>query len=110
MTIVKIARRHFLKLAGAAVAVPGTARAGDALEDLLSEQMKTRSLPGLAIAVMVAGGMVQARALGYADLARRKRVTSRTVFQLASVTKQFVASAVMLLVQDRKVSIDAPIT
>jgi len=37
-------------------------------------------------------------------------VTPDTVFELASVTKQFTASAIMLLVEDGKVQLDDPVT
>ena len=40
---------------------------------------------------------------------RHQPVTSETVFQLASVTKQFVAAGVMILVQDGRVATDTPI-
>ena len=107
------ARRTFLQLAGAAIAAQAlsdvAAAQADRVDGLISKQMTNRRVPGLAIAVIQNDKMVKAQGYGYADLQHQKPATSQTVFQLASVTKQFVASGVMLLVQDGKISTGAPI-
>ena len=41
-----------------------------------------------------------------ADVQHQSPVTPNTVFELASITKQFTASAIMLLVQEGKVTLD----
>jgi CubicO group peptidase (beta-lactamase class C family) len=47
-----------------------------------------------------------ARSYGVADLEHRAPVTADTVFQIASVTKQFTAAAVLLMVEDGRMSLD----
>src|SRR5689334_22012719 len=49
-------------------------------------------------------------AAGYADRERQIRNTPDSQFPLDSVTKQFTATAIMLLVQQGKVSLDDPIS
>jgi CubicO group peptidase (beta-lactamase class C family) len=58
--------------------------------------------PGLAVLVRKEGRTVFARCAGVADLRTARPIDGRTDFRLASVTKQFTAAAVMLLVRDGK--------
>lgn len=58
--------------------------------------------PGLAVLVRKDGHTVFQRGYGVADLATRRQIDADTDFRLASVTKQFTAMAVMLLVHDGK--------
>ena len=61
-------------------------------------------------AIVDEGRVVYANGFGVATLAEPTRpVTRDTVFHLASVTKTFVATAVMQLVERRQLSLDAPI-
>jgi CubicO group peptidase (beta-lactamase class C family) len=64
-------------------------------------------IPGLAVAVVQNGKVVMTL---FAHIKHRRLATAKTVFQIASVTKQFVATGVMLLVEGGKVSTDAPLT
>jgi CubicO group peptidase (beta-lactamase class C family) len=56
--------------------------------------------PGAAVLVVKDGGVVFERGYGVTDLRTRRRIDARTNFRLASVSKQFTAAAVMLLVRD----------
>ena len=58
--------------------------------------------PGCAALVEQHGHTVFRQGFGVTDLARKQPITSNTNFRLASVTKQFTATAIMLLVQDGK--------
>ena len=50
------------------------------------------------------------RAAGFADRERQIRNTPEMKFNLASVTKQFTAAAIMVLVEDDRVALDDPIS
>jgi len=52
------------------------------------------------------GKIVKVRGYGVANLEHDVPVTPETVFELASVTKAFTASAIMLLVEEGKVQLD----
>lgn len=67
------------------------------------------TVPGASVVVIHDGRVVLRRAYGSADLQRRVAATPETDYRLASVSKQFTAMAVMLLVQDGKIRYDQPI-
>jgi CubicO group peptidase (beta-lactamase class C family) len=62
--------------------------------------------PGCAAGVAVAGSPALTGAYGQADLEHPEPLTPATVFESGSVAKQFTAAAVLLLVQDGKLSLD----
>jgi CubicO group peptidase (beta-lactamase class C family) len=66
----------------------------------------TNETPGCAVGVGAPGRASQMRAYGMADLEHGVRNTPDTIFEAGSVTKQFTAAAVLLLVQDGKVALD----
>jgi len=66
--------------------------------------------PGLAVLVRQDGKTVFARGYGVRDLRSRSRVDPATAFRLASVTKAFTATAVMLLVRDGKLRYEDALT
>lgn len=63
-------------------------------------------------AVLVAqdGKVLFENAYGYADLGREVPNTLDTRFRLASISKQFTATAVMLLVEEGRIDLDAPLS
>jgi CubicO group peptidase (beta-lactamase class C family) len=65
----------------------------------------TATAPGCAVAVSLNGERVVSRAFGAADLERGLPLTPDSVFDVGSVTKQFVAAAVLLLVEDGRLSL-----
>ncbi|MBS1840580.1 MAG: beta-lactamase family protein [Acidobacteria bacterium] len=66
--------------------------------------LATDKTPGLAVLVKKNGRVVFERGYGVKELKTGSRIDSKTDFRLASVTKQFTAMAIMLLVHDKKLS------
>jgi len=66
--------------------------------------------PGYAIGIMKNGRLIYAKGYGLANLEDRVANTPDTVFHLASLSKQFTASAVALLILDHKLSLDDPVS
>ncbi len=74
------------------------------VDSLFAEQ--TRGLtPGVAVAVVRDGKLLTARGYGYANLEHRVPITPSTVFDVASVSKQFAGLAVAMLVTDGRVKL-----
>lgn len=61
-------------------------------------------------AVMVDGKVVYAEGFGMADREKGIPVDRATLFNIGSISKVYVATAIMLLVDDGKVSLDRPVT
>jgi len=66
--------------------------------------------PGAAVMVIQDGKIVFERGYGVTDLRSKSRIDEQTNFRLASLTKQFTAMAVMLLVHDGKLRYDETLT
>lgn len=67
------------------------------------------AVPGISVLLLVDGDARFARATGLADIERHAAVTMATNFRLASVTKQFTATATLLLVARGVLALDAPL-
>lgn len=65
-------------------------------------------VPGASVLVIRGGKAIVSRSYGFADLEKQVRSTPATNYRLASVTKQFTATAVLLLAQDGRLSLDDP--
>lgn len=65
----------------------------------------TAETPGCAVGVSQNGERVVSRAYGSADLERGAPISPATVFDIGSVQKQFVAAAVLLLVEDGRIAL-----
>jgi CubicO group peptidase (beta-lactamase class C family) len=66
--------------------------------------------PGVALAVVKNGELVHSQSYGLANLEWDCPIQPHTVFQLASITKQFTATAIMLLEQQGKLHLADSIT
>ena len=66
--------------------------------------------PGYAVAVIHDGELVFAKGYGLANLDDSIPITADTSFHLASVSKQFTASAIALLILDHKISLADPVS
>ena len=68
-----------------------------------------RATPGCAVGVYRAGDILFSRGYGLADVAENLPITARTVFNVASLSKQFTAFAVALLASEGRLSLDAEV-
>lgn len=78
----------------------------DSVDDFLKVEMARRHIPGLSVAVVQNGKVVKSQGYGLADMERSVPATANTVYLLASISKQFTAAGILLLVQDGKVGLD----
>lgn len=97
----------------AALAAPtteGLCVTAEQATDHAAQAMLDRGMPGIAIAVSRGGRTVFSRGYGIANIEDGVPVTPDTVFQLASVTKQFTAAAILSLVQEGQIGLDDPLS
>jgi CubicO group peptidase (beta-lactamase class C family) len=89
--------------------VPGFAAAQTpnpaAKVDEIFAEWRSQESPGCTVAVAEKGRTLLSRAYGMADLEHDVPVTTATVFEAGSVSKQFTAAAALLLVQQGKLAL-----
>ena len=80
------------------------------VEAYVRTEMEKQKIPGISFAVVKEGKVVKAAGLGLANVELKVAATPETVFKIGSVSKQFLASAIMILVQDGKLSLQDPVS
>ena len=80
--------------------------AADPVDDIVTAELKRQGVPGASVAIVRDGKIVKTEGYGLANAELNVRATSQAVYQIGSVSKQFIAAGIMLLVQDGKMSLD----
>ena len=93
----------------AIVLVGGTARA-DKLDVEVTKAMQVDHTPGLSLAVVKNGKVIKLGAYGVANLEHRVKVTPATRFEIASMSKMFIATAIRQLADDGKLDLEDPVS
>ena len=81
----------------------------DEVDDYITARMREMHIPGLALAVCRDGQIVKSRGYGLANIELNVPVGEDTVFELGSITKQFTATAILMLVEEGKIGLDDPL-
>jgi len=77
---------------------------------LITKAVKDWRIPGLAIAVVKDDQLVFAHGYGVRELGKPDLVDTHTLFAIGSTTKAMTAALVGMLVDEKKVAWDAPVT
>jgi len=80
------------------------------VSNYVHSEMQRQHIPGIALLVSRGGKIVHAEGFGLANVELQVPVKPETIFQSGSMGKQFTATAVMMLVEEGKVSLDDPLT
>jgi D-alanyl-D-alanine carboxypeptidase len=101
-------KKTFMRIVPMALLLLALACAAGAqtLDEYVAAQMQWEHIPGLSLAVMKDGKIILAKGYGFANVETKTPATPETVYKIGSVSKQFIAAGVMLLVQDGKISLD----
>jgi len=114
MKTLRAPTRLYLTLLLAVLAFFGGESAGQEvqsrLENYLREQVEDKGIPGLAAAFVRDGKVIYSGAFGVRKLGEGEPLTAQHIFHFASVSKPFVATAIVQLVEKGKLDLDAPIT
>ncbi|MBO0515737.1 serine hydrolase domain-containing protein [Streptomyces beijiangensis] len=79
------------------------------LQDLLMRYVDNGTVPG-AVALVSRGDRTEVRAVGTTDADGTAPMTRDSVFRIASITKPLTAAATMMLVDEGKLTLDAPVS
>ena len=80
------------------------------LDSIAAAPVKSKSVAGLAVAVVKGSDTLLMRGYGLSDLENQVPVSPQTVFRIGSITKQFTSAAVMQLVEQGKINLDDDVT
>jgi D-alanyl-D-alanine carboxypeptidase len=86
-----------------------TVAQADKIDDYIKGEMTKQHVPGLTLGIVKNGKLVSKRAYGVSDLELMAKTTTDDIYQLGSITKQFTAFGTMVLVEEGKVDLEAPV-
>ncbi len=99
----------FLILVGTCtIANANTINFSEKIDSLIALQHK-EVMPGGVVGVISGDDFVVKKCFGISDVEKDKAITENTLFDIASVAKQFTAFAILLLEQDGKIELDRDI-
>jgi D-alanyl-D-alanine carboxypeptidase len=79
------------------------------LDSIIRKAVAEKHIIGLSVGVMQNGKVVFTHAYGTRNLETRQPVTPQTMFAIGSVTKQFTCSALLMLNEQKKLSLGDPV-
>jgi CubicO group peptidase (beta-lactamase class C family) len=80
------------------------------MDGAVNALLKAHHIPGVTVAMVKDGRVILSKGYGYADIdERRPVVSSQTLFRVGSVSKLFIWTAAMQLVEEGKLDLDADI-
>jgi CubicO group peptidase (beta-lactamase class C family) len=90
-----------------AFAAAGTSdKLQEKLDQVIRKYQKVHQVPGIALGVLKNNKIIYAKGFGVRNLETKESVTTRSLFHMASVSKPFVATAIMQLVEKGKVKLE----
>ena len=82
----------------------------DKVDDYVKAQMERQHIPGVSLVVIKDDKIIKSLGYGLANVELNVPATADTVYKIGSVSKQFIATGIMLLVQDGKISLEDPVS
>ena len=80
------------------------------LDEYVGRHMAEMGLPGLTLAIANRQGLLRTSQYGFADVKAGIKVAPETLFEIGSISKSFVAMAVLQLVEEGKLDLHKPVT
>ncbi|MBI2827636.1 MAG: beta-lactamase family protein [Planctomycetia bacterium] len=109
MCAVLLAVALLCEAAAAPPAPADAARTLDRFDRIIESILRDHHMAGASLAIAKDGRLVLAHGYGWADVRARQPVRADSLFCIASVTKPFTGVAVLRLVEDGRMSLDAKI-
>ncbi|WP_420552261.1 serine hydrolase domain-containing protein [Tenacibaculum aiptasiae] len=80
------------------------------LDKSIPNALHENKVPGLALAIIKKGKVIIKKGYGYSNIDDKTTVTSKTGFNIGSISKMFTAWGIMKMVEDGKIELDTPIS
>lgn len=91
-----------------AAAIWARAQNFDSVRDEIAKQIRDNGVPSLSVAAARDGKIIWEQSFGWANREKRIEATPHTMYSLASISKPFTATGLMVLKQRGQVSLDEP--
>src|SRR5881394_2845179 len=98
--------RAMILFALALVLCAAASASADEVDSYVETQIRNLHIPGASLAIVLDGRVVKMKGYGLANIEAHYPAAPNTVYELGSITKQFTAAAVMMLVEEGKISLD----
>jgi D-alanyl-D-alanine carboxypeptidase len=80
------------------------------LDSIIRKAVVEKHIVGLSVGVMQNGKVILAKGYGVRDLTSKDPVNPQTMFAIGSVTKQFTCSALLMLAEQKRLSLSDPVS
>lgn len=80
-----------------------------AYDSIISKHLAQQNLVSLSVGIIEGGRVIYAKAQGKANLETETPAGTNSVYKIGSLSKQFIATAIVKLVQDGKLSLADPV-
>jgi CubicO group peptidase (beta-lactamase class C family) len=80
------------------------------LDEFIARHMNEVGAPGMTVALANRDGLMRASQYGFADMKAGIRVAPDTLFEVGSISKSFVAVAILQLAEEGKLDLHKPVT
>ncbi len=80
------------------------------IDAMAAAYLKAMNAPGMTLVIADRSGPIRVATYGFSDLARKEPVRSDHLFHIGSITKSFVAIALLQLREEGKIDFHAPVT
>ena len=88
----------------------GYCQSVNTIDSLVREEMMKKQIPGLSLAVIKNGDVIHRNSYGYSVVEHNVESKLETVYEMASITKQFIAAGILLLEEEGKLNLHKPIS
>jgi CubicO group peptidase (beta-lactamase class C family) len=78
----------------------------EGIRDFIRSRLTTDQVPSISVAVARDGRVLWEEGFGWADREKRVAANEHTMYSLASITKPFTATALMTLVEQKRIDLD----
>ncbi len=82
----------------------------DVVDTFIKKNMESLRIPGLSLSIVRNNIVIKKGGYGFANLELAVPATSKTVYEIGSMTKQFTATAIMMLKEEGKLRLNDKIT
>lgn|SRR5262245_16603801 len=97
----------FILLLILAATVPSRA---DKIDDYIRAEMERQHIPGLSLAVVKDGKIIKVEGYGLSNVELQTPAKPETIYKIGSISKQFIATGIMLLLEEGKLNLEDKIS